>query len=80
MLILSDLVKQFNNVKAVTSVSLKIAEGDIYGFLGPNGAGKTSTIRIIMGIIKPDNGSILLNGKDMNSRDRTRIGYLPEDR
>ena len=40
MLILSDLIKQFNNVKAVTSVSLKIAEGDIYGFLGPNGAGK----------------------------------------
>tara|TARA_B110000003_G_scaffold254260_1_gene270130 strand:+ start:1021 stop:1908 length:888 start_codon:yes stop_codon:yes gene_type:complete len=80
MLILSDLVKQFNNVKAVTRVSLKIAEGDIYGFLGPNGAGKTSTIRMIMGIIKPDHGSILLNGKDMNSRDRARIGYLPEDR
>ena len=80
MLILSDLVKQFNNVKAVTGVSLKIAEGDIYGFLGPNGAGKTSTIRMIMGIIKPDHGSILLNGKDMNSRDRARIGYLPEDR
>ena len=80
MLILSDLVKQFNNVKAVTSVSLKIAEGDIYGFLGPNGAGKTTTIRMIMGIIKPDHGSILLNGKDMNSKDRARIGYLPEDR
>ena len=80
MLILRDLVKQFNNINAVASVSFKIAEGDIYGFLGPNGAGKTTTIRMIMGIIKPDAGSILLNGKDISSGDRARIGYLPEDR
>jgi len=80
MLVLSDLVKQFNNTNAVAGVSFKIAEGDIYGFLGPNGAGKTTTIRMIMGIIKPDTGFIKLNGKDINSKDRTRIGYLPEDR
>ena len=80
MLILSDLVKQYDNIKAVASVSFKIDEGDIYGFLGPNGAGKTTTIRMIMGIIKPDSGSILLNGKDINSKDRSKIGYLPEDR
>ena len=80
MLVLSDLVKQFNNTNAVAGVSFKIAEGDIYGFLGPNGAGKTTTIRMIMGIIKPDAGSILLNGKDINSKDRVKIGYLPEDR
>jgi len=80
MLVLSDLVKQFNNINAVAGISLKIAEGDIYGFLGPNGAGKTTTIRMIMGIIKPDAGSILLNGKDINSKDRVKIGYLPEDR
>ena len=80
MLILRDLVKQFNNINAVASVSFKIAKGDIYGFLGPNGAGKTTTIRMIMGIIKPDAGSILLNGKDINPKDRARIGYLPEDR
>lgn len=80
MLVLSDLVKQFNNINAVAGISFKIAEGDIYGFLGPNGAGKTTTIRMIMGIIKPDAGSILLNGKDINSKDRVKIGYLPEDR
>ena len=80
MLILRDLVKQFNNINAVGSITFKIAEGDIYGFLGPNGAGKTTTIRMIMGIIKPDAGSILLNGKDINPKDRARIGYLPEDR
>ena len=80
MLVLSDLVKNFNNINAVAGISFKIAEGDIYGFLGPNGAGKTTTIRMIMGIIKPDAGSILLNGKDINSKDRVKIGYLPEDR
>ena len=80
MLILNNLVKQYENIKAVAGISLKIDEGDIYGFLGPNGAGKTTTIRMIMGIIKPDTGFIKLNGKDINSKDRTRIGYLPEDR
>lgn len=80
MLILNNLVKQYGNIKAVADISLKIDEGDIYGFLGPNGAGKTTTIRMIMGIIKPDTGFIKLNGKDINSKDRTRIGYLPEDR
>jgi len=80
MLILNNLVKQYGNIKAVAGISLKIDEGDIYGFLGPNGAGKTTTIRMIMGIIKPDTGFIKLNGKDINSKDRTRIGYLPEDR
>ena len=80
MLVLRDLIKQFNNINAVAGVSFKIAEGDIYGFLGPNGAGKTTTIRMIMGIIKPDAGSILLNGKYINSKDRVKIGYLPEDR
>ena len=80
MLILNNLVKQYGNIKAVAGISLKIDEGDIYGFLGPNGAGKTTTIRMIMGIIKPDTGFIKLNGKDINSKDRTQIGYLPEDR
>jgi len=80
MLILNNLVKQYGNIKAVAGISLKIDEGNIYGFLGPNGAGKTTTIRMIMGIIKPDTGFIKLNGKDINSKDRTRIGYLPEDR
>ena len=80
MLILNNLVKQYENIKAVAGISLKIDEGDIYGFLGPNGAGKTTTIRMIMGIIKPDTGFIKLNGKDINSKDRNRIGYLPEDR
>ena len=61
-------------------MSFKVDKGDVYGFLGPNGAGKTTTIRMIMGIIHPDNGSIDLNGNDINALGRQNLGYLPEDR
>ncbi len=80
MLILENLSKQYDGVKAVDSVSLEIEQGDIYGFLGPNGAGKTTTIRMIMGIIHPDKGSIKLNNRDINDLGRQQLGYLPEDR
>ena len=80
MLFLRNLTKTFDNVKAVEEVSLKVKNGDIYGFLGPNGAGKTTTIRMIMGIIQPDSGEIIFNGEDMNYSTRNNLGYLPEDR
>ena len=80
MLILEGLRKQFDGAYAVNNVSFKVEKGDVYGFLGPNGAGKTTTIRMIMGIIHPDNGSIDLNGNDINALGRQNLGYLPEDR
>ena len=80
MLILEGLRKQFDGAYAVNNVSFKVEKGDVYGFLGPNGAGKTTTIRMIMGIIHPDNGSINLNGNDINALGRQNLGYLPEDR
>ena len=80
MLILEGLRKQFDGACAVNNVSFKVDKGDVYGFLGPNGAGKTTTIRMIMGIIHPDNGSIDLNGNDINALGRQNLGYLPEDR
>ena len=80
MLQITNLTKQFKKIKAVDNISLEVQKGDIYGFLGPNGAGKTTSIRIIMGIIKPDNGSIKLNGSDINTINRKKLGYLPEDR
>ena len=80
MLILHNLKKSYEGVKAVNDVSFNVAKGDIYGFLGPNGAGKTTTIRMIMGIIHPDSGRIVLNGNDINSLKRQNLGYLPEDR
>ena len=80
MLQITNLTKQFKKIKAVDNISLKVQKGDIYGFLGPNGAGKTTSIRMIMGIIKPDNGTIKLNGSDINTINRKKLGYLPEDR
>ena len=80
MLILNSLTKRFNGVYAVQNISFKVERGDVYGFLGPNGAGKTTTIRMIMGIIQPDSGSIHLNGENINSKERKNLGYLPEDR
>ena len=80
MLQITNLTKQFKKIKAVDNISLEVQKGDIYGFLGPNGAGKTTSIRMIMGIIKPDNGSIKLNGSDINTINRKKLGYLPEDR
>jgi len=80
MLQITNLTKQFKKIKAVDNISLEVQKGDIYGFLGPNGAGKTTSIRMIMGIIKPDIGSIKLNGSDINTINRKKLGYLPEDR
>ena len=80
MLELNNLIKQYDGIKAVDNIELKIKKGDIFGFLGPNGAGKTTTIRMIMGIIEPDSGTILLNEKNISEHGRGKLGYLPEDR
>ncbi len=47
-----------NNIKAVQGISLDVARGDVFGFLGPNGSGKSTSIRMILGLVKPDNGEI----------------------
>lgn len=68
---------------AVDSVSWHADGGEIFGLLGPNGAGKTTMIRMMLDIIRPDEGQILLNGDDNENRTlefKQRIGYLPEER
>ena len=80
MLKLVNISKQYDGVCAVDQVSFAVQRGDIYGFLGPNGAGKTTTIRMIMGIIQPDSGSIEISDNNMDNLGRQIIGYLPEDR
>jgi len=59
-----NISKSFGEVQAVRDVSFDIAEGDIVGYIGPNGAGKTTTVRMLAGIITPENGSITI--KDVN--------------
>lgn len=72
--------KKFVNHQALSQVSISIPEGTIFGLLGPNGAGKTTFIRIINQIIAPDEGKILLMGRDLRRDDISKIGYLPEER
>jgi ABC-type multidrug transport system ATPase subunit len=59
------LVKNYGNFCAVKNVSFDVYEGDVFGFLGPNGAGKSTTIRTVLSLIKPTEGSIQLFGKDL---------------
>lgn len=68
--------------KAVDGLSLEIKDGEIFGFLGPNGAGKTTTIKMITGILKPDSGSIKINGYDIKSEPinaKMQFGFVPDN-
>jgi len=74
------LIKRFDGTLAVDGVDLAVPEGAIYGVLGPNGAGKTTTLRMLLGIIDPDEGERRVLGHE-NPQDVARaIGYLPEER
>ncbi len=72
------LTKTYGQKTVVDKVSMNIAGGDIYGFIGKNGAGKTTTMKIILGTIFSDGGSIELFGKKANNNARRRIGALIE--
>jgi ABC-2 type transport system ATP-binding protein len=75
------VIKRFAGHTAVNRLSLEVSSGSIFGLLGPNGAGKSTTIRLIMGILEPDEGTISLFGSREGSRKLSaRIGYLPEER
>ena len=74
------LVKRFGDRRVVDGVDLAVPRGAIYGVLGPNGAGKTTTLRMILGIIEPDEGRRTLLGLDHPRDVSDRVGYLPEER
>lgn len=75
-----NVTKRYGDFFAVQNLSFQIPAATVYGLLGPNGAGKTTTIRMVMNIIRPDDGSITVLGQTMDERMKGRIGYLPEDR
>jgi ABC-2 type transport system ATP-binding protein len=75
------LKKYFATQKAVDDISFSISTGSIFGLLGPNGAGKTTLLRMITGILFPDAGEILFDGKKFDPlKDIEQIGYMPEER
>jgi ABC-2 type transport system ATP-binding protein len=75
-----DLVKDFNETRAVDRVSLAVPPGAIYGLLGPNGAGKTTMLRMLLGIIDPSSGTVRVLGHRRPLEAAAEIGYLPEER
>lgn len=85
MVITTDnLVKIYNTRHVVDGVSISVEQGSVVGLLGPNGAGKTTTFYMIVGIEKPDAGTVMLDGQDISAmpmyqRARAGIGYLPQE-
>jgi lipopolysaccharide export system ATP-binding protein len=80
----SGLMKIYGGRKVVNSISLEINPGEVVGLLGPNGAGKTTTFYMIVGLTKPDDGHILLDGEDITDcaiyiRARKGLNYLPQE-
>ena len=77
---IKQVIKEYENKKALDSISLNVNEGRIFGLLGPNGAGKTTLIRIINQITAPDKGEIIFSGERFKREHIQNIGYLPEER
>ncbi|MCI4643561.1 MAG: ABC transporter ATP-binding protein [Hyphomonadaceae bacterium] len=81
MLELRQLTKTYGPRKAVDKLSLSVEKGEVLGFLGPNGAGKSTTMRMIAGVLIPDTGDVLIDGKSILTHRRgaqAALGYLPE--
>jgi len=79
-LVVNNVVKHYADKTAVSGVQFEVGKGEIYGLLGANGAGKTTTMRMILGLIYPDQGEIRYNGKAYSKELLKTIGYLPEER
>ena len=80
MLHVDHLRKEFGSVTAVRDVSFAIPTNSTFGLIGPNGAGKTTTMRMVLGILTPDSGSLTWKGMPVDGAMRRRFGYLPEER
>ena len=78
-LVIENVSKTFVDKKAVDDISFRIEKPGVFALLGTNGAGKTTTIRMMLGILKKDTGTILWNGKSVD-RKNVNFGYLPEER
>jgi ABC-2 type transport system ATP-binding protein len=77
---LSGVTKRFGDKVAVNAIDLRVREGSITGFLGPNGSGKTTTLRLIIRLYAPDEGTVEVLGSTDEGCASDQIGYLPEER
>jgi ABC-2 type transport system ATP-binding protein len=74
------LVKRYGATLALDGVSFAVEAGQVFGFVGRNGAGKTTTMRIVLGVLAADAGSVRWQGRPVDAGVRRRIGYMPEER
>ena len=80
MLEVQHITKTYGSRRVLDDVSFAVEPGKLTGFVGGNGAGKTTTMRSIIGVVRPDAGRVLLDGREIESGDRARFGYMPEER
>jgi ABC-2 type transport system ATP-binding protein len=82
MLEIQNLTKRYRGIPSIQNISFNIQPGEIVGYLGPNGSGKSTTVKIITGLLQPNEGRVLFEGKDIQDdlvRFRTALGYVPEE-
>ena len=75
------VVKRYNEIVAVNQVDLNINKGEIFGLLGPNGSGKSTTLKMLLGLVQPDSGSVNVLGIDVQKDPvavKQLVGYVPE--
>ena len=78
----ADLTKRFEGITAVDHISAQIREGSVFGLIGTNGAGKSTFLRLVSGILKPDEGSVEICGKDalrFREEAKDQFGYVPDE-
>ncbi len=80
MLEIVGVSKRFGGRVALDGISFAVYPGEVFGFVGSNGAGKTTTMRIVLGVLSPDAGSVCWGGAELDAAARRRIGYMPEER
>ena len=80
-ILLENVTKRFGQTTAVLELGLEVPPGEVFAFLGPNGAGKTTTIKMISGLLRPDDGRIAVCGIPVTTDGlaaRTRLAYVPD--
>lgn len=81
-IVIQNLSKQYKNNRGVSDISLEVSKGEIFGFLGPNGAGKTTAMKMMTGLMTPDQGDVLIHGYSIRTdyeQAMSQVGCLIED-
>ena len=81
MIEIKEINKRFEDVQAVSDLTMKIVEGEIFGLVGTNGAGKSTLMRMICGILRPDEGEITVDGEQIyeNPKMKEQVFYISDD-